>query len=47
MYAMVRYMDSDLETLLWLWMVVRFVDCRVTTVTSGLPTGIVAPEACT
>ena len=34
MYTILRFMDSDLETLLQLWILVKFVDCYVATVTS-------------
>ena len=27
MYTMVRFLDIDLGMMVWLWMVVRFVDC--------------------
>ena len=33
--------DIDLGIMVWLWMGVRFVDCYVMTVTSGLRTGTV------
>ena len=39
--------DIDLRMMVRLCMVVRFVDCYVTTLTSGLRRSTVKPEACT